>query len=93
MVGARPGLGEQRILWQRARLMAVMGYQDLTLEDEKNEGRRPKSDPVRLDKAEENPRKKKQATPEFGSALRTVYDETLREDIPPEMLDLLGKLG
>jgi hypothetical protein len=30
---------------------------------------------------------------EVGSALRTVYDDTLKESIPPEMLDLLGKLG
>ncbi len=29
---------------------------------------------------------------EVGDALRKVYDRTLREDIPPEMLDLLGKL-
>lgn len=27
-----------------------------------------------------------------GRALRTVYDETLREDIPDDFLDLLGKL-
>jgi hypothetical protein len=27
-----------------------------------------------------------------GRALRTVYDETLREDIPADFLDLLGKL-
>lgn len=27
-----------------------------------------------------------------GRALRTVYDETLREDIPEDFLDLLGKL-
>ncbi len=30
---------------------------------------------------------------EVGLALRTVYDDTLKETIPPEMLDLLGKLG
>lgn len=29
---------------------------------------------------------------EVGDALRKVYDRTLREDIPPAMLDLLGKL-
>ena len=28
-----------------------------------------------------------------GSALRSVYDGALNEDIPAEMLDLLGKLG
>jgi len=27
-----------------------------------------------------------------GRALRTVYDETLREDIPDDFLELLGKL-
>lgn len=30
---------------------------------------------------------------EVGKALRSVYDHTLNEDIPPEMLDLLGRLG
>ena len=30
---------------------------------------------------------------EIGSALRSVYDGALNEDIPAEMLDLLGKLG
>jgi hypothetical protein len=30
---------------------------------------------------------------EVGNALRTAYDDTLKESIPPEMLDLLGKLG
>jgi hypothetical protein len=28
-----------------------------------------------------------------GSALRTVYDQTVNEAIPGEMLDLLGKLA
>ena len=28
-----------------------------------------------------------------GRALRTVYDETLREEIPDDFLSLLGKLG
>jgi hypothetical protein len=30
---------------------------------------------------------------DVGNALRSVYDDTLKETIPPEMLDLLGKLG
>ena len=37
-------------------------------------------------------RKKDKATV-VGRALRTVYDETLREEIPDDFLDLLGKLG
>jgi hypothetical protein len=30
---------------------------------------------------------------DVGAALRSVYDRAVREEIPPEMLDLLGKLG
>ena len=33
------------------------------------------------------------AAPGVGNALRAAYQETLREEVPPEMLDLLGKLG
>ena len=37
--------------------------------------------------------RKRTPSAEIGSALRSVYDGALAEDIPPEMLDLLGKLG
>lgn len=30
---------------------------------------------------------------DMGSALRSVYQRTVEESIPDEMLDLLGKLG
>ena len=30
---------------------------------------------------------------ELGKALRSVYDNTLREDVPGDFLDLLGKLS
>ena len=30
---------------------------------------------------------------ELGRALRSVYDDTLRETVPDEFLDLLGKLS
>ncbi len=36
---------------------------------------------------------KRPPAPEVGHALRTVYQRTIDEDIPPEFLDLLGKLG
>ena len=36
--------------------------------------------------------KKKDGHNVVGRALRTVYDETLREAIPDDFLDLLGKL-
>ena len=37
--------------------------------------------------------KKRGDNPEVGSALRSVYQRTVDEDIPPDLLDLLGKLG
>lgn len=33
------------------------------------------------------------AHPQIGNALRLVYDQTVDEAIPREMLDLLGRLG
>ena len=30
---------------------------------------------------------------DVGRALRSVYDHTLREDVPSDFLDLLGKLS
>lgn len=30
---------------------------------------------------------------DIGRALRSVYDETLRENVPDDFLDLLGKLS
>ena len=36
---------------------------------------------------------KKQRPADVGRALRTVYDDTLRESVPNEFLDLLGKLS
>lgn len=29
---------------------------------------------------------------EIGSALRAAYDDTLKEEVPRDLLDLLGKL-
>ena len=43
--------------------------------------------------APESRGRKRTPSGEIGSALRHVYDGALNEDIPPEMLDLLGKLG
>ncbi|HKT14921.1 MAG TPA: NepR family anti-sigma factor [Allosphingosinicella sp.] len=37
-------------------------------------------------------RRKLSDQPEIGSALRSIYDRTVEETIPAEMLDLLGKL-
>ncbi|MGF1549236.1 MAG: NepR family anti-sigma factor [Sphingomonadaceae bacterium] len=47
-------------------------------------GRKPTPRAARDDKSAENG--------DLGAALRSVYDRTLNEEVPPEMLDLLGKL-
>ncbi len=39
------------------------------------------------------PRKRRDKSGTLGRALRTVYDDTLREDVPKDFLDLLGKLA
>jgi hypothetical protein len=45
-------------------------------------------------KGRKAPGKRKGAgTDEVGKALRSAYDETLREDVPDDFLDLLGKLS
>lgn len=38
------------------------------------------------------PAKSRPADQAMGTALRSVYQQTVEEQIPPEMLDLLGKL-
>jgi len=40
---------------------------------------------------EAKPRGRK-AERDVGAALRTAYERALREEIPPDLLDLLGKL-
>jgi len=55
--------------------------------------RKPASDGETQISAQSKQSKKRPPAGEIGSALRSVYDRALAEDIPPEMLDLLGKLG
>lgn len=38
-------------------------------------------------------RRKSAGTDDVGKALRSAYDEALREDVPDDFLDLLGKLS
>ena len=72
---------------------APRGVNDLTLPAEKKAGR--KAGRVSPGKTSHiaAERGKRAPSGEIGSALRSVYDGALNEDIPPEMLDLLGKLG
>ena len=36
---------------------------------------------------------RKQRASELGRALRSIYDDTLRERVPDDVMDLLGKLS
>jgi hypothetical protein len=68
----------------------------LTFQDERERDRRRKAeDEPATTSAEARPTRKRKSGGggEVGDALRTVYQRTINEDIPPEMLDLLGKLG
>jgi len=66
----------------------------LSLEKDRDGSRKRKAGPDgEIEISTDSKRPKKRApTGELGSALRSVYDRALAEDIPPEMLDLLGKL-
>lgn len=71
------------------------GVFDLTFVHQKDGDRRRKSNQANVTDPAGAPRAKKKRPDkqELGSALRSVYQRTVEEDIPPEMLDLLGKLG
>jgi hypothetical protein len=68
---------------------------DLTLPADKKSRRRVSNEPIARTThiAAERRGSKRPPSGEIGNALRSVYDGALNEDIPPEMLDLLGKLG
>lgn len=71
------------------------GVEPLIFQDERERDRRRKSEtaPESGSADAPRPRKRRGQPTEVGDALRTVYQRTIDEDIPPEMLDLLGKLG
>lgn len=72
-----------------------MRGKQLAFQDDRHGERRRKSEDESDSDTPPSPaaKKKRPAAPEFGHALRSAYQRTLDEDIPPEMLDLLGKLG
>lgn len=67
----------------------------MSFQNDEDGDRRRKSVPQRKAEATNRAQKRTQraSPPEVGNALRSVYQRTVEEDIPPEMLDLLGKLG
>ena len=66
----------------------------MSFHDDREIQRRRKPDPTDdPETSRSRPKKRRPIATDVGDALRTVYQRTVNEDIPPEMLDLLGKLG
>lgn len=63
------------------------------VEDKENSVRRKAEGGPEQDSPVPAKKKKRTNAPALGNALKSVYQQTVSEDIPPEMLDLLGKLG
>ena len=66
-------------------------------ENEKDAGTRRKSEHLSTSdspvKSEHKKKRKGSAGTNVGQALRSAYQRTIDEQIPPDLLDLLGKLG
>jgi hypothetical protein len=60
-------------------------------EKEKGSSRRD-AEPASPKKAPDQKKVRKQRASDIGRALRTIYDDTLREAVPDDFSDLLGKL-
>lgn len=61
--------------------------------DDEND-RRPRTDPTPQADSEDMPRSRKRrgSNSEIGQALRKAYSDAVDETVPPEFLDLLGRL-
>jgi hypothetical protein len=74
----------------------VGGLKNLAIESDDDDKVRRRSPRAATESKTQNPPAtpgRKASSPGVGNALREAYQEALREDVPPEMLDLLGKLG
>lgn len=69
------------------------GYDNLNFQDDRDSRKRRKPDPESEVPTSTRSRKKRVPSGEVGPALRSAYQRMVEEDIPPEMIDLLGKLG
>ena len=65
----------------------------MSFTDDREGRRRRKTDSDSSHAPPSRPRRKRPPSGEVGHALRSAYQRMVEEDIPPEMLDLLGKLG
>jgi Anti-sigma factor NepR len=60
--------------------------------------KRSESDPLGRSKHSKNPptadkKARKQRSADLGRALRSIYDDTLRETVPDDFINLIGKLS
>ena len=59
--------------------------------------RRSESDPAGRSKHSKSPttenKARKQRSADLGRALRSIYDDTLRETVPDDFINLIGKLS
>ena len=78
---------------QAAGAAVVARGEDLSFEDDKERRRKEESPPPMDIDDEPRGRRRRTANTDLGQALRKAYDDAIEEAIPPEMLDLLGKLG
>lgn len=58
----------------------------------KDKGGSPSSAEAKRKAMPEERKGRKQRASDIGRALRTIYDDTLREPVPDDFSDLLGKL-
>ena len=65
----------------------------MTVDDHKDADRQSGAAPDPQTTPKSPPKKKRPANSELGGALRSIYQRTVDERIPPDLLDLLGKLG
>ena len=72
---------------------ASRGVDDLSFENESGRRRKPDPIPPADSKSMTKSGRKRGPNAEIGHALRKAYSDAVDEAIPPEMLDLLGKLG
>lgn len=67
----------------------------MSVDDDKDATGRPGTDAPSQAKSQQKPQPKKKgpSDADVGGALRSIYQRTVDERIPPDLLDLLGKLG
>lgn len=75
------------------RLRAYVGDERLSVKKGRKAGGKDGGAPSPPAAASVPNQKRQSRSSDLGRALRTVYDDTLRESVPDDFMDLLGKLS